>query len=280
MFLKLKNQKKKGITKFLIIVSLMAFVLSFGGCANDGADGSASKSQQEEQKGSQGAEGNSQDGKQGNDAVSSVDESEVNEKLLGYGQKVLDLMMEKIQSDTYIDVMGYSSSLAESEYFQKLKAADYTKPQKIYVITLKEEFINLIWAEAVDKSLSVYDLSDELQNELRGRIASSIITIMNQRMTKVETVAIGSLLSTGKSFVASGLAKDPKLLLYVYEDAYPLVVTAAENDEGVLGVASNILFLDDIKADTVDDVRTSLSEAFSGVSQFMAGANIIIEQIQ
>ena len=280
MFMKLKNQKKKGITKFLIIVSLMAFVLSFGGCANDGTDGSTSKSQQEEQKGSQGAEGNSQDGKQGNDAVNAVDDSKVNEKLLGYGQKVLDLMMEKIQSDTYIDVMGYSSSLAESEYFQKLKAADYTKPQKIYVITLKEEFINLIWAEAVDKSLSVNDLSDELQNELRGRIASSIITIMNQRMTKVETVAIGSLLSTGKSFVASGLAKDPKLLLYVYEDAYPLVVTAAENDEGVLGVVSNILFLDDFKPDTTDDVRTSLSEAFSGVSQFMAGANIIIEQIQ
>ena len=280
MFIKLKNQKKKGIAKFLITVSLMAFVLSFGGCANNSDDGSASKSQQEEQKGAQGAEGNSQDGKQGSDVVSSMDESEVNEKLLGYGQKVLDLMMEKIQSDTYIDVMGYSSSLAESEYFQKMKAADYTKPQKIYVITLKEEFINLIWAEAVDKSLSVNDLSDELQTELRGRIASSVITIMNQRMTKVETVAIGSLLSTGKSFVASGLAKDPKILLYVYEDAYPLVVTAAENEEGVLGVVSNILFFDDIKADTADDVRTSLSEAFSGVSQFMAGSNLIIEQIQ
>lgn len=300
MFGKGRIQKKNRMTKSVIMVSLLALVLSFGGCANHNNEGTAGKSQQEDeessvdQKESQGSNVTSQDDKQGNivtdqddmkdgkegEDFRSLENGEINARLLEYGQPVLELMQEKMKSDTYMKAMGYSSSIFDSEYLQKLREADYAEPQKVYKVTLKEEFINLIWAEATNYDTTLYDLSDELQKELRGRIKGSMINLMNQRWASVESVAISSMLSTGKSFVASGLAKEPVILVYVYENTYPLVVSVMENEEGILAVVSNILFIDDFKAETEDDLRSTLSEAFSGMAKFMAGTNIEIEQIQ
>lgn len=279
MFRKIRSQKKNRITKAVISAAVLAIVLALSGCTNN-SDDQASKSLQEEKKGEQGVEDTRQEGKSESDAVSALDDSEVNAKLLEYGQKVLDLMLEKIKSDAYLKVMTSSPGILNSEYVKNLREADYVKPQKVYKVTLKEEFINLIWTGATNDELTLLELSDELQKELRARITGSVITLMNQRVASVESVAVSSMLSTGKSYVANGLAKEPEILVYMYENAYPLVVSITESEEGILGVVSNVLFIDDFKADTEEELRTSLSEAFSGVSQFMAGANIIIEQIQ
>lgn len=258
----------KTVRKAILWTAMITLVICLVGCEGKNDKGGAEGQTEEKNTASQ----EDKDG----DALT---EEEINEILLDHGQEVLDLMIEKIDCEAYVKLMG-SSSLTNSEYYQKLKKMEYSKPLRIYKITLTEEFLNLVWAQMTSDAAEIQDLSENLQKELRSRLLGTIVTIFNQRMTSVESVAVGSLLNTGKSFVEKGMSSDPVMLLYIYEDAYPLVVSFNSNDEGVLGVSANVLFVEEIKSESESEIRTSISELFSGVSQFFAGASVKIEKIR
>ena len=257
----------KTVRKAILWTVVITLVFCLVGCEGKNDKGGAEGQTEEKNTASQ---------ESNDDALQGED---LNEILLNHGQEVLDLMLEKIDSEAYVELLG-SSSLTNSEYYQKLKKMDYSKPLRIYKITLTEEFLNLVWAQMTSDAAEIQDLSENLQKELRSRMLGTIVTILNQRMTSVESVAIGSLLNTGKSFVEKGMSSDPVMLLYIYEDAYPLVVSFNSNEEGVLGVSANVLFVEEIKSESESEIRTSISELFSGAPQFFAGASVKIEQIR
>ena len=257
----------KTVRKAILWTAVITLVFCLVGCEGKNDKGGAEGQTEEKNTASQESK---------DDALQGED---LNEILLNHGQEVLDLMLEKIGSETYVELLG-TSSLTNSEYYQKLKKMEYSKPLRIYKITLTEEFLNLVWAQMTSDAAGIQDLSEDLQKELRSRMLGTIVTILNQRMTSVESVAIGSLLNTGKSFVEKGMSSDPVMLLYIYEDAYPLVVSFNSNEEGVLGVSANVLFVEEIKSESESEIRTSISELFSGAPQFFAGASVRIEQIK
>lgn len=257
----------KTVRKAILWTAVITLVFCLVGCEGKNDKGGAEGQTEEKNTASQESK---------DDALQGED---LNEILLNHGQEVLDLMLEKIGSETYVELLG-TSSLTNSEYYQKLKKMEYSKPLRIYKITLTEEFLNLVWAQMTSDAAGIQDLSEDLQKELRSRMLGTIVTILNQRMTSVESVAIGSLLNTGKSFVEKGMSSDPVMLLYIYEDAYPLVVSFNSNEEGVLGVSANVLFVEEIKSESESEIRTSISELFSGAPQFFAGASVKIEQIR
>ena len=257
----------KTVRKAILWTAVITLVFCLVGCEGKNDKGGAEGQTEEKNTASQ---------ESNDDALQGED---LNEILLNHGQEVLDLMLEKIGSETYVELLG-TSSLTNSEYYQKLKKMEYSKPLRIYKITLTEEFLNLVWAQMTSDAAGIQDLSEDLQKELRSRMLGTIVTILNQRMTSVESVAIGSLLNTGKSFVEKGMSSDPVMLLYIYEDAYPLVVSFNSNEEGVLGVSANVLFVEEIKSESESEIRTSISELFSGAPQFFAGASVKIEQIR
>lgn len=179
-----------------------------------------------------------------------------NSSLQEKGQHVVDLMQEKANSDFFTDVM-FSTSYRDNEYLKQFKKMDYDKPKKCYRLKLDDKFIEkLLEVEDIDGD-EFFEISEELQNTVRSQIMSSFVTSMNSKNNGYETVLAASVLNAGYMFVDKSLANARETLLFIYEDAYPILVSLHGSKDGAVSASGMVIFIEDFKGDSVEDVKES-----------------------
>ena len=189
-------------------------------------------------------------------------------------------MLEKAQSETYFELITASESIRKSDEYQKLVSSDYSAPEKIYRIRLKDEFNNLLLSTATEgNSAKINELSEDLKKDLKARISGSFVSMLNARKS-AQTVALASILSTGNLYLDESMSDDSGMLIYCYKDAYPLIVCYACSQEGIVSMSGNVIFYDDFKADSEGEMVTSLLSFFPDELKFIAGTDMVVEVIQ
>ena len=207
-------------------------------------------------------------------------EEELSERMVNKGLDVLGLMLEKLHNENYLEIIG-SSTMLETEAYKLLSEGDYTEPEKIYEITMTDELIALIFKEATSEGLSLDGMSEALQEDLRNRMVSTYMTVLNYRIgnSKAETVALLSYLSTGKAYVDADMKGCKKILIYVYKDACPLTVSFVGNDEGIVATSASAIVQKDFAAKDTDELRMTMASMFPD-TEFLTGVALKIKQIK
>ena len=197
---------------------------------------------------------------EGNGSGGATAQEEVQKTSTSIEQHCLDLVKllnEKVQSDTYVELVA-TSSLTKSDAFEKLREGNYDTPEKIYKITFIKPDMNLLYELASSIKQDAFDdMSTELKEDLQGQMLASYTTVLTSRLVGAERLALQSVFTTQKLFVA-----DEKNLsyiyLYAYKDAYPVAIFIGGSDDGATQATASFVLIDDFKSDSVDDVISSM----------------------
>ena len=259
-----KDWKKS--KKLLLWITAAAMALCLGACSDQASqDGNENKK----------VEASSDGGNEGKE-----ESKKISGDLKEQARKTLDLLMEKVHNDTYLDMLISTKSIKECDEWQKLVSGDYSSPEKIYHVAFKEEFYNLLMNVAMEgDAAKINDLSENLKKDLEERISVSFITSLNSRKS-VQAVALSNVITTGILYLRKGMAGESGMLIYCYKDAYPLVVNYRCNEDGIVSMTGNVIFYDDFEGNSKEEVRTSFMNFFPEEFQFLAGTGISVEEVR
>ena len=144
-------------------------------------------------------------------------EKKETKSLLEHGLDVIDLMLEGIRSEEYIEIFISDEEIIE--VLTETGKGDYSEPDKVFEIKISEEAMS----DLMDMT-DFDDLSEELQKVLMNRMLSSVTTLMNAR-GGTNLLAATSVANMGKTFVFDDEEFENCIYLYIYEDAKPVIVT-------------------------------------------------------
>lgn len=188
-----------------------------------------------------------------------TEQEEVKKSSPSIGQHCSDLirlLSEKVHSDTYVELMT-TSSLTKSDAFAKLREGNYDAPEKIYKITFTKKDMKLL-CELANVDQDAFDnMSKELKEAMQGQMFASYMTVLTSKTAGAERLALQSLFTAQKLFVAE--EKNLSCIyLYAYKDAYPVAIYVGGAEDGATQASASFVLIDDFKADTEEDVISSM----------------------
>lgn len=164
------------------------------------------------------------------------------------GLEVIELIIEKAESDEYIDMYFHNADDAE-KIVAEVAAYDYDEPSAVYSVKVDQE-------EMIDAVGNGYDLDELPKNIKKSLLRSSpslFFTTVNNKIG-VYTIMASSYLISGKSFVDSGVKEDI-IYLYAFEDAYPIaVVFSCADEDDIVGASGYVIFDKDFRPESAEDV--------------------------
>ena len=173
-------------------------------------------------------------------------------------KEVIDLLLEMTSSDDYLKMYNLNSD-NQKAMLEKLRSGSYTTPSAVYEITVTEETINLYM-----KEFGIENLSDNLKKQFISAITGSIVTRVNSSIG-TDAVAIGSVLYGGNTYLCSEVEKST-VLLYVYENGNPIMITVGDSNYGVVGFNARFLMSDSFPTDTAENIQNYFYSLDIGVS--------------
>lgn len=177
-------------------------------------------------------------------------EKKETKSLLEHGLDVIDLMLEGIRSEEYIEIFISDEEIIE--VLTETGKGDYSEPDKVFEIKISEEAMS----DLMDMT-DFDDLSEELQKVLMNKMLSSVATQLNARSSTAH-LAANSVASMGKTFVFDDEEFENCIYLYVYEDAKPVVVTFIAGEDGVVSAVGSPILLDGMEWDSKSDIKDNL----------------------
>ena len=194
------------------------------------------------------------------------------------GLEVIEIMKEKIHSDTYTNML-LLDSLIETDEFQKLKQSSYDKPDKIYRLTIAEDAIENMLKIETTKDLDFGTLSSTLKDELYDQVLYTYMNMLINRSGSMALAIQGSL-ATDEIFVS-----DEKnvscIYLYEYADQYPIAVVFGGSEDGAVLARGYFVLSDDFKAGSVEEVKKSmLIQGLAESADIYEAMGIQVEEIK
>ena len=166
------------------------------------------------------------------------------------GLEVVDLMAQAVRSEEYISALSASDALTEK--IQEIAEGDYETPAAVYEITFPEssaaEFLDLAAVEGLPASLS-----DVLNHRLMAAVTSQI-----NAMAGVESLAVSSLCTIGKTFVSSETTKDT-IYLYTYESGFPVSVTFTVGEDHTVSASGVFQLYEDLPTGSPEELEAFFS---------------------
>lgn len=165
------------------------------------------------------------------------------------GLAIISVMQEMAGSEDCI--ASFTSDTDLGSILSEAAAGDYSEPQAVYQIKVPaDSFLEV-------SGLEISGLSQALQENLKARVASAVVSQINAR-GGVETLAAASVCTAGKTFVSSELAED-MIYLYVYEDAVPAAVTFTKGEDGAVSASGTFVLYDEFPTASASDIEGALS---------------------
>ena len=175
------------------------------------------------------------------------------------GESVIRLIDEKLHSESYAKLIGVPSDILKSESYLKLKNCKYEKPEKVYRVTFSEAAAELFLDMNAADGFDLSSLSEELKESLRNQIQESWITMLTGQMSGAKELAIQSFFAAEELFADPSMAGQRCLLLYVYDDAYPVAVSFVGSKDGAIRARGNLVLIDDFPAGNINETEKSMT---------------------
>lgn len=168
------------------------------------------------------------------------------------GMDVIHMMSTMAGSEAYRTIAGGSDDV--KELLRKVGEMDYNKmPDNVYQITIKDPDALLMRAGNPE------NLPKELRAYMEKRARTSLSNVITAQAGITQLTA-ASVCTYQKVFVNPEL-KDDVTYLYVFSDAYPVIVDFSAEDDGAVLAGGSFIPRDDLSCDTPDAVKG----AFTGV---------------
>ena len=171
------------------------------------------------------------------------------------GLEMVALLDEMARTDDYIAAMSANDAILEVVH--QIRQGDYAEPKATYQISFPEDILNTISELGV--SLEENN-SEALQNQLRQRLAGSLVSQINA-LSGTSALATASILTVTDFFAASGLS-ETVAYLYTFESGYPILITFSPNrDTDAVLISGSFLLTDEFDLDDPDEIRLALLAA-------------------
>ena len=164
------------------------------------------------------------------------------------GLDITYILGEMAASEEYITFFTGDTTI--KDVIKRIGEGDYTKPKAVYEIVITDEMF-----EALVDTASLEGTTDELKNNLTDRVRASFITQLNG-MAGVENLAASSICTAGKTFINP--VADDTILVYTYENGYPIAVTFATEYDGSASASGTFIMIDNF--DTAEGIKEYFSE--------------------
>ncbi|MBQ3077660.1 MAG: hypothetical protein IJC43_07360 [Clostridia bacterium] len=185
------------------------------------------------------------------------------------GLEVAALLDEMVHSESYFRLMTAGDQLAAE--VARLAEGDYTTPSEAYRITVPDHLID----EVIERYAALDDsYSPALRSFLTKRMLGTVATTLNAR-EGATALAASSLFTASLTFVSDEPANG--YLIYLYDDAQPVLVTFTAGEGGAVTASGSILVSEELRGLTLGRLKELLDEA---LSQFGSEAGLQIEEAE
>ncbi len=169
------------------------------------------------------------------------------------GMDVIHMMSTMAGSEAYRTIVENDDT---KELLRKVGEMDYNKtPDNVYQITIKNPDALFMFMGAGN----LENLPKELRAYMEKRARANLSNLITAQGGTTQLVA-ASVCTYQKAFVNPEL-KDDATYLYVFSDAYPVIVDFSAEDDGAVLAGGSFILRDDFPCDTPDAVK----KAFTGV---------------
>lgn len=170
--------------------------------------------------------------------------------LYDHGLEVIQLMIEIVQTEEYVDMLAGSSEI--KSIVQDIGTGDYAKPRAVYAISVTgEDLASMMNIDSLDNA------SEGLQMFLAQRLRGSLMTQING-MSGVASLAAASVCSVGKTFVDENATED-FIYLYVYDNAVPVAVTFTIGEGHAVSANGVFVMFDGLPCGSAEEIEAFFS---------------------
>ena len=164
------------------------------------------------------------------------------------GLDITYILGEMAASEEYLTF--FTGDTAVKDVVKKLGEGDYTKPKAVYEIVITDEML-----EGLVDTASLEGATDELKKNLTDRVRGSFITQLNGT-AGVNSLAASSICTAGKTFINP--IADDILLVYTYENGYPIAVTFTAESDGSAGASGTFVMVENF--DSIEGIKSYFSD--------------------
>jgi len=169
--------------------------------------------------------------------------------LVEYGENVVSLMSEMLESENYISLYNLPASCDET--LSDLREGDYSKAIAVYDLSIPESEL----LESFDANVDKESFPEELYKYVCSSAYTSFATRVNQK-SGVEAVATSAAFSARKSFLNKEMNEN-RMYLYVFENGRPVLVTFTPGENGSFVAAGCFLISDALVTDNERSIAES-----------------------
>ena len=164
------------------------------------------------------------------------------------GSAVVSLMADMAMCDDYAALFNLPA--AYDETIAKLRSGDYSKPSRIYLLTVPEEKL---------LGLSISDISsDPLADYLRSSACISLASAINQ-YCGVEALSVSSAYAAQMTFSCPSIDHNCAYL-YTFENGVPIVVFRLPGEDDSLRAIGYFLFNEALETDSAAHIEESITK--------------------
>lgn len=170
------------------------------------------------------------------------------------GEELTVLLDEMVHNDSYIEAFTGSGEI--KEVAEHAAEGDRSELTAVYELTFAEEYFTelLDGAELID----TIDMSDELKENFKQRMLSSLLTQLNAREGTAK-LAASAVCTVSESFVNKELQADT-IYVYIYKNAQPATVTFLKGNDGAVQGTACFLMNEDLKGAGKEKLEEYFSE--------------------
>ena len=170
--------------------------------------------------------------------------------LLKYGDEIVSIINEKINSDKYLSLVD--APAAYRDEVNKLRLGNYREEMTVYQLNLSEKaYYKTIYGTELSKDEFSETLYNSIKNISSGRIAATI-----NSKGGVSAVATAALVNAGITFVDTSIKED-MLFLYVFKSGAPILISMKRGDGGAIHATGNIVISNELDTGSVESIKKS-----------------------
>lgn len=173
--------------------------------------------------------------------------SNTSKGLYEHGLELVAVVDEMAKNDNYTAV--YTGSPRISNIIAEFGKGDYSKPQAVYKLTPKDEY--LAQYQASDE---LSGMSEKVKEIILNKTVAALVTQVNA-MGGAENLAATTVCTAGKTFVNSEISNPITIYLYVYENGFPVAVTFTAGEDSTVSASAMFVSYSEFSTTSAENIE-------------------------
>lgn len=169
------------------------------------------------------------------------------------GLGLIESMNSLAGDDNYRKMIGMSQEC--ESIINDITAMDYTTLKQVYRVTNIDDIMNFtMYMSGVDDST----FKGESKDYIKSRYADSVGNVLMSSKSGVMALATSSIFTRQEFFVDKSVT-EPLLYVYIYEDAYPVLVSYIPGLDGAVSAKACYLIIDGLIGADTEAVKENMA---------------------